>query len=409
MSRPAVADGACSLATRPNGRVRALSVIVVALAVANVATLWIARGEFVCGWDTVGASFGAQALNQGSFLDGVRTIGAAVVHQRGRPAFTGGESFIYGFLPGMLNNLWPWVLWGNLVVLVLFTGVSAWLVRRLGGRWWIFAGCVLASPALTSQSMVAYPYLASNTLAYGLAIGWVLSSRPRGPVLGGLLDIVVFAAIAAIAFQGYESAKTFFIVPVIAAFTRKGVPVWRRLLWLGCAGSIAWLVHDLAAGTTLGALKSIPHDPATFARGVLRAARDYFLDTYIDFPALAVAAAIALPFLRRDRLFWSVLFVAICGLVSLNAFEFDGGFLVPHRFLLLALVSALIVTLLLSDGVRGPGVVVVALVAVGMTYSTRVTIDFALHRPSEGARYRDGSIYALPYNHAKVDGPIKPD
>src|SRR5262249_15187297 len=167
----------------------------------------------------------------------------------------------------------------------------------------------------------------------------------------------------------------------------------------------------LAAGTTLGALSSIPHDPATFSRGVLRAARAYFLDTYIDFPALAVAAAIALPFLRRDRPFWSVLFVAICGLVSLNAFEFDGGFLVPHRFLLLGLVSALIVTLFLSDGVRGPGLVVAALVAVGMSYSTWRTLDFALHRPRDASPNRSSSspVYALPYNHMKLDGPISPE
>src|SRR5262249_54370291 len=151
--------------------------------------------EFACGWDTVGASFGVQALHQGSFLDGVRIIGTAILNQRGRPVFTGGGGFLFVFFPPTLHHPWPWVLWGGLVALLLFVGVSGWLVRRLGGRWWLFAGCVVASPALTSESIVGYPYLASNALAYGLAIGWVLSSRPRGPVLGGLLDIVVFATI----------------------------------------------------------------------------------------------------------------------------------------------------------------------------------------------------------------------
>src|SRR5262245_51090983 len=340
---------------RPGVRARVVSVMVLAVFVANVATLWMARGEFACGWDTVGASFGVQALNQGSFLDGVRIIGTAIRNQRGRPVFTGGESFLFGFLPGMLDNLWPWVLWGDLVAFMLFVGVSAWLVRRLGGRWWIFAGCVVASPALTSESIVGYPYLASNALAYGLAIGWVLSSRPRGPVLGGLLDIVVFAAIAAIAFQSYESAKTFFIVPVIAALTKKEVPVWRRLLWMGCGAAIAWLVHDLPAGTTMGARDSIPHDPVTLARGVMAAPPTSCFGTSLDLPALAIAAVVALPFLRRDRLFWTVLYVAVGGLASLSIFDLGGAYLVPHRFLFPGLISGLIVTLILSDDVRGPG------------------------------------------------------
>ena len=77
-----------------------------------------------------------------------------------------------------------------------------------------------------------------------------------------MLDVPVFAAIAALAFNGYEAGKTVFVVPLVAAVTVAGVPLLRRLVWLGIAGGLAWLVFSLQAGTTQGALAAVPHDPA---------------------------------------------------------------------------------------------------------------------------------------------------
>src|SRR5207247_1063403 len=205
---------------------------------------------------------------EGAFTHGVRRIWEAVLNQRGRPVFTGGESFLYGLLPGMLNDAAPWLLWSHLVCLALFVGLSFWLLRRLRAPAWLYWAGVLASPALVSHAIVGLPDLPSNALAWGLAIGWVLGAAQTGR-------------------RGFPSAR---------------------------------LLHGMVA--------------------TLRA---YVVDWYIDFPALAIAAVIGLLVLRRNRLFWVGVFGVVLGLVTLNAFQFDGGFLVPHRFLLLGFISALIV------------------------------------------------------------------
>jgi Transposase len=110
--------------------------------VANLATLWIVRDGYVNGWDFFGAAYGVLALNAGSFAQGVHTILKSVLQQKGRVVFTGGESLIYGLVPGLLDNLMPWLLWSHLLNLAVFVAVSLWLIRQrhlqgyvlLGGR-----------------------------------------------------------------------------------------------------------------------------------------------------------------------------------------------------------------------------------------------------------------------------------
>jgi hypothetical protein len=89
---------------------RLLRGVVYALLVANLATLWIVRDGYVNGWEFFGATYGVLALNAGSFAQGVPTILQSVLQQKGRVVFTGGESLIYGLVPGLLDNLMPWLL-----------------------------------------------------------------------------------------------------------------------------------------------------------------------------------------------------------------------------------------------------------------------------------------------------------
>jgi hypothetical protein len=240
----------------------------------------------------------------------------------------------------------------------------------------------------------------------------VLSERQRVRSVwwGLVLDVVVFAGITAFAFNGYEAGKTFFVVPVLAALTVPGIPVLRRLEWIAIAAAIAWLVFDQRPMNTEGALESIPRDAGAFARGILAFAKSYVVDWEIDFPALALAAVVAIFALRRHRLFWTALFVTALGLTSLNAFQYDGAFLTPHRFLLLAFVSVLIVSVALSDApTRLVGVPVCTLIVVGMAYTSYQTVRFVRsERPMERRNFNVGKVFPLPYHRSKLDQHIWP-
>lgn len=397
-------------APAPATRPAVLAWAIYGLALANVMVLWIARGVYVDGWDLFAQTYAVLTLNEGSFTNAIATIWHAVLHQRQRAVFMGGESFLYGLVPGLLGSLRPWLLWSHLWNLVLFVVVSSWIVRRLRFVPWVYWACVLASPALVSLSIVGLPDLPSTAIPYGLTIAHLLTRRHRERSLVGgvLVDLAFFAAVTFVAFNGYESGKTFFIVPVIAAATLPNVPFVRRLVWIACAAAIAALVHANQALTTQTALAAVPHDVAGFMRGLSAFAHEYLVTWYIDFPALALAAFASLLLLREKRLFWTVMLFAVLGLVSLNAFQFDGAFLVPHRYLLLGFVSALAVASALSQ-VPPPraAILVWLLVATGIGYTTFTTVRFAGESwPETAADWNHTRIYPLPYNRARFDAHI---
>jgi hypothetical protein len=394
----------------PRTRGGLLAWAIYGLAVANVLTLWVVRDVFVNGWDLFGQTYGVLLLNQGSFTHALSTIWESVLSQRQRPVFTGGESFIYGLIPGLLSGVAPWLLWSHFVNLVLFVLVSSWIVRRLRVAPWVYWACVLASPALVSLSITGLPDLPSTAIPYGLTVAYLLSDRQRerSIVWGTLVDLAFFATVAFIAFNGYESGKTFFVVPVIAAVTLPRIPLMRRLVWIACAAVIGWLVHGNQAATTQTALAAVPRDVAGFMHGLLAFGREYFVTWYIDFPALALAAFASLLVLREKRLFWTTLLFAAVGLVTLNAFQFDGGFLVPHRYLLLGFLSVLVVSSALSQVPRPRGAVLLwVLLAAGIGYTTLTTVRFAREQPPATAEnWNITRVYPLPYNRARLDAHI---
>jgi hypothetical protein len=392
---------------------RTLAAAIYAALGANILVLWVARGDFVNGWDLFGATFGVLTLDHGSFAEGIANIVRAVINQR-RPVFTGGESLIYGLVPALLNNMRPWLLWTHLLNLVIFIVVSFWLVRRLRCRPHVFWACVLASPAMVSQSIVGLPDLPSNVLPYSIAIAWVLWERQpeRRGFTSFLLDVVVLGCAAGVAFNGYESGKTFFVVPALAAFTLPRIGALRRATWLACATAMAGIMHNQASGTVRASLSAIPRDPAALAQASLAVVRGilgkYFISWYIDFPALAVAAVVSLFFLKTRRAFWASLLITAWLLVSINVFQLSGAFLVPHRFLLVGFVSALVVTVFLSQSPpRRAALPVALLLLAGAVYTTFVTAAFATEDRFRG--HRRDLVYPLPYNRASVDAAVMPE
>src|SRR5262249_5638448 len=86
-----------------------------------------------------------------------------------------------------------------------------------------------------------------------------------------------------------------------------------------------------------------------------------------------------------------------------------GGFLSPHRFLLLIFVCALIVAIALSEhGLSGRvGLLVAALVAGGVGYTCFTTIPFLRTPPSVVARdFNPDRTYPLPYNRSGFENQL---
>src|SRR5262249_46008760 len=159
-----------------------------ALVAGNLVALWVGRGSYVSGWDLAAPTYSLLALNDGSLGAGVAKIYAATLNQQ-RPVFTGGESLVYGLIPGLLDTVWPCLFWGHLLNLALFVGISLVVVRSLDCRPYVYWACILASPALVSYAIVAYPYVPSVTVPYAVTIAWMLSEqrRRRQPWLGLVL------------------------------------------------------------------------------------------------------------------------------------------------------------------------------------------------------------------------------
>jgi len=385
----------------------ALRFAVVALAVGNLAALWVKRGHFVGGWELFGPTFGILALNEGSFTDALRTIATSYLTQRQRLGYTGAESFVYTLIPGGLDSVAPWLLWSQLLTLALMVAFSWWLARRLAIRPTVLVATALSSAALTSYVIVGYPYLPSTAIPYGLAIVWVLSDRRRSehPAWGATLDVLAFAAITVIAYDGYEIGKTFFVVPFVAAFTVPGVSVVRRATWLVLAIGLAGLGVAMRPMSSLAALDAVPHD-LSYLTGLLAIAKRYFVDWYVDFPAIGVAAVLAVLGLRERRAFWVALLVVSTGVLTLSAFQFEGKFIIPQRFLLFACLAAVVTSLYLSrDAERGwRTTLVVLLIAIGIAHTSFVTVHFLQEQPTSTHRdYNVDPVYALPYQRARLD------
>jgi len=389
------------------------SLLVYPVLAVNLGALWAKRGHFVGGWELFGAAFGVLSLAHGSLADTLAAIGRGYLDQRHRLGFTGAESFTYALVPGLLHQVTPWLLWSQLVCLVLFVALSVWLLRRLGLRPTAYWAAVVASPALTSYAIVGYPYLPSVAIPYGLALTRVLRSDGTARASTLALDGLVFALVTLIAFDGYESGKTVFLVPLLGALTLPGVAPARRLVWLLAGGGLAGLVVTLRPMSTAAALEAVPLD-ASLVLGLLALLRRWFVDWYVDFPALVLAAAVSLAILRGRRLFWAGLVLASAGTLSLGSFQFDGAFVIPQRFLLVGFLSALIVATALTEAPRRTAAttLVWALLVVGGAYTSLQTTRFVLaERGTERLNYNNAGdkVYPLPGQHAVLDWHLWPD
>ena len=384
-----------------------LSVALAVIGMANLVALWAKRGHYVGGWELFGPTYGIMALNQHSLGGALQTVAEMYLRQRDRLGYTGAESFVYTLVPGALDRVLPWLLWTQLLTFVLVAGTSWWLLRRLGIRPVAYVASFLASAALTSYVIVGYPYLSSTIAPYALAIAFVLApsrSSERG-VWSLLVDVLAFGAITAVAYDGYEIGKTFFVVPLAAALALPGITVPRRVRWVAIAVGLGWLGLRLRPMSTTAALDAVPMG-AAFLTGIVALVRRYFWDWYIDFPAIGVAGVIALLGLRERRPFWVALMLFSSAILSLSAFQFEGRFLIPQRFLLFAFLSALVTSLFLSRGPRGRWAtrIVVALLGVGIVHTTWATVRFVQTTLDDERRDWNGQrVYPLPYQHANLD------
>jgi hypothetical protein len=405
----AVAPARVEPGVRPASRL--VPALVYALALANLVALWCARGDYVTGFDLFGASAGVVALERDGVLGALHRFAASVLAQRGRMRATGDDSLLYAFVPGLLNQLVPWLFWSHALSLALFVAAAAWVARRLGLPFVLLCAATVASPAITSFSILGFPFLASAAVPFALALGWVLPpSRAESGVVAIARDLLVCALVTFVAFNGYPSGQVFFVVPAIGALTLPGVPWTRRASWLACAGVVAWVVYTNQAAPTTAALAAVPADPWTaLVEGAGRVARRYLLDWYVDFPALLFAAAVGVFVLPRERLFWGGLLAVLLALCSLSAFQFGGALFGPRRLMPFLFVASIVAAAALAP--PSPRTVarmlVAGLVGTGIAYTSLRTVRFVTAETSDQQRdYNYDRVYSLPYAHSGVDMQI---
>lgn len=309
------------------------------------------RGPYIMGWDVIAAA-------EGLHLASTRTFPDAVAH-----LFTQSRhhwnpfpqcSMPFALIPGYLARVWPWEFWPHLLVLAVWLGSLAVVLRvaRLGLR---DAGVVLlawgASPPLLSLSVTGMPW-ASAFLPHVLAL-WITTSPTMRRRL--VPTIVACLVVTELSWHVYELGKTVGGVFLVAAFLCRGVLLPVRLVWLAAGGYQlyeAFFVHRSANLTVFafqaGTTWDVVRPSVVAALGAVRAVGEAFLTRELDLPILLALALASLVLVRRERWLLRVTFLAQVGLVVLLAF-YDASLLRPRRAMLVGSYGILLVAWLWAE------------------------------------------------------------
>ncbi len=202
---------------------------VLPLLLANLLFLWLSRGHYVAGWELLGVADGKRLVDGLGLLEGFHGAREAA---REVTYWNATDSLLFGYLPGIAASYLPWLYWGHLYLFLAVVFFSWLFCRQFGIRPVVFVSVVLASPALLTYSIVAYPYM-SGIFSHILALVWVFGTRnASGRFLLFVSDLIVVALLVLASFHLYEVAQAFFIVFVCAAITLSDVGRVRRVWWL---------------------------------------------------------------------------------------------------------------------------------------------------------------------------------
>jgi hypothetical protein len=290
-------------------------------------TLFWARGVYIAGWETLGA---ATAKNEIETKGVIEAFSLISYYSRHFGYWNSTDSIIFGWLPGILSYYLPWLFWSQLQVLI-FTAVSLWLLTNSSQfDRKIFLAAWLTSLPLISYSLVGYPYI-SGIFPYIFAFLLVFR-KTSDRWWSFLLELFVWFLIAEISMHCYETAKTFFIVPLLAALTFKPLSLSRRIFWILSASiSAYWVLQVVNQNIHELALK--PITLIALFQSFSFFLKQIFLTWHIDAPFLCLIGVICFFPRTKYRAFWQILILLQLGLMLYGGINAE-TFYRPRRSIL---------------------------------------------------------------------------
>lgn len=290
------------------------------------------RGNHLIGWETMAPAHGQFLFNTVPFLEASERI----FHEMRHYVFwhTIG-TFFYTMVPAVLQEIFPSQHYGGLVTFLL-TGVTIWTVVAFSGlsrkQLWVPFLIWGASPIILSFSIFGWAY-APAFLPHGLALYMVLnakmSSSWRRALLLGLLTI-------AVSWQLYEVSRTCLFVWLAGAVMVAAVPLATRFTWVALAFIQMWLLKTCPSGRSdflVQGWRAL--NLSTFFAATNEILTRLFITPTLTLPTLVLTALCALFLLRRNRLFWAVLWfaqIAMFGTTVLMGMPFSRRFIVVEFY-----------------------------------------------------------------------------
>lgn len=294
--------------------------LLTAVLLAQLLILHWTRGYYVAGWELLGAADGTWSIYQ----EGVIPSVIKYWHQsRHFQYWDSTNSVISTVLPGLLNNyLWPSLWWGYLVWFVLYGAVLSLTVWALKLSWEAVLVGLLSSPVLLSFSITGFPY-------FSCVIPWLLGIA----LLRREYNLLWFIPVTELSFHCYELGRSVMMLPLIAAVT---LPMtWGRRIVLSAVSGL--MAAQLMVRNQSTATVRLEH----IWRNLQAGNYSFPFDVYnLWIPGIALLAGGSLLFIKKDRFFWSLLWLSQITLPVLAALNNEAG--LSRRYILLDMISVII-------------------------------------------------------------------
>jgi hypothetical protein len=379
------------------GKVALGWIVALGVALLSVALRVWHRGDYIPGWDVLGAA-------QGLWLVTNRTPREIVdwyVRWHGDMSVFWNMYVLPSVLiPGALAGVVPWLYWNHVLAATLTAGVLLLLASafRLGWRWsWIVVLAWATSSTLVSQSVTGLACV-SALLPHAVAIWIVLRLRKR-PVSSLLAGVAIWF----LSWHGQELGRTACLTLLTAAIvTRVRWPT--RIAWLtaGVALLLDGLWHPSAntASFTAVGMPTLQHLGEAVAGVSLR----LVAPPWIDLPTLVVTALVAAVLLRTDAFLWRIVLAVHLGLTVVLALQRGVDNVWPRRFVVVDFYCLATVVAYVNDAIgraRARSLrIAVAVLIVGALWQLEDTVRFVQTgfevTPGEG-------VFSLPFTHTSSD------
>lgn len=276
-----------------------------------------------------------------SFLDAIREIFFATKHYL---YWSTHGSVFFTAIPALLLRVFPSQYYATLIS-VLLVGVGMWVTFLLSGlerkNGWIVLLAWSCSPVLLSFSLYGWGY-GPQILAHALALFMVLNRKLNTSwwktLLFGLITIEVSWHLG-------ELAKTVYLVWVAAIISIAAIPLAVRLSWVFLSGWQIYQTRTMSSGHSNVFIdyffKNLSVESVAKATGLFF--RALFIEPELSLPTLIVLAVAGLLILRRNRIFWSLVFLLQVGVlyVGLVSQQAHGRRFIGVEFYCLAIIAVL--------------------------------------------------------------------